>query len=68
MFVQKIAQSLGVNVGLLPVTGTPLPFVSYGGSSLVFMAGMVGILIRISRGNFSGKEGNSRLRDGQQWI
>lgn len=34
IFVQSFV-NLGVNLGLLPVTGTPLPFVSYGGSSLI---------------------------------
>ena len=33
IFVQSFI-NLGVNLGLLPVTGTPLPFVSFGGSSL----------------------------------
>lgn len=39
----------GVACGLLPVTGLPMPFVSYGGTSLIAMGGMVGILLNISR-------------------
>jgi cell division protein FtsW len=38
-----------VVVGLLPTTGLPMPFLSYGGSSLVFTAGAVGVLLNISR-------------------
>ncbi|HEY3875157.1 MAG TPA: putative peptidoglycan glycosyltransferase FtsW [Candidatus Kapabacteria bacterium] len=38
-----------VNVGLLPVTGLPMPFVSYGGTSMIFSAAAVGILLNISK-------------------
>lgn len=38
-----------VNVGLMPVTGLPMPFVSYGGTSMIFTAAAVGILLNISK-------------------
>jgi cell division protein FtsW len=38
-----------VACGLLPVTGLPMPFISYGGSSLMANGVMVGILLNISR-------------------
>lgn len=39
----------GVASGLLPVTGLPMPFVSYGGSSMLFAGLMVGLLMNISK-------------------
>lgn len=39
----------GVACGLLPVTGLPMPFVSYGGTSMIFAGIMVGILLNISK-------------------
>ncbi|MBN1994286.1 MAG: rod shape-determining protein RodA [Anaerolineae bacterium] len=36
--------NLGVNIGLLPVTGTPLPFISYGGSSLIAFLISIGLV------------------------
>ena len=39
----------GVSCGLLPVTGLPMPFVSYGGTSLLANGAMVGVLLNISR-------------------
>ena len=38
----------GVTLGVLPTTGLPMPFVSYGGSSMVFSAVAIGILLNIS--------------------
>ncbi len=35
--------------GLMPLTGIPLPFISYGGTSIVFLMAGVGILLNISR-------------------
>lgn len=38
----------GVTLGILPTTGQPMPFVSYGGSSLLFSSFAVGVLLNIS--------------------
>jgi cell division protein FtsW len=44
---------LSANAGLIPYTGVPLPFISYGGSSLIFSMVSMGILVGISRSNDS---------------
>ncbi|MCY6370354.1 stage V sporulation protein E [Clostridium ganghwense] len=41
--------NIAVVTGSMPVTGVPLPFISYGGSSLVFNLIAMGILLNISR-------------------
>ena len=41
--------NLGGISGVIPLTGVPLPFISYGGSSLVINMVAMGILLNISR-------------------
>ncbi len=41
--------NIGAVVGLLPVSGVPLPFVSFGGSSLVILMAAAGMLVNITR-------------------
>ena len=45
----NFAIHLGVCVGLLPMTGQPLPFFSYGGTNLIYTSIAIGILLNISR-------------------
>jgi len=48
-FGLQIVVNLGAVTGLLPITGVPLPMLSYGGSSLVVSLAAVGILVNIAR-------------------
>ncbi len=41
--------NIAANVALIPLTGIPLPFVSYGGTSLIFLMFAVGVLLNISK-------------------
>ena len=52
--------NLGAVTGLLPITGVPLPFVSFGGSALIVTLGAIGVLTSIARaGARSGSRGAS---------
>ena len=43
--------NLFVVIGLIPVTGVTLPFISYGGSSLLISMASIGVILNISRFN-----------------
>lgn len=48
IFFFHFMENIGMTIGLLPITGVPLPFVSYGGSSLVTNFICIGLLLNIS--------------------
>lgn len=48
MFFFHFVQNIGMTIGLLPITGVPLPFVSYGGSSLMTNCIAIAIVLNIS--------------------
>ena len=48
IFFFHMVENIGMTMGLLPITGVPLPFVSYGGSSMLTNFMMIAILMNIS--------------------
>ena len=48
IFLFHMVENIGMVMGLLPITGVPLPFISYGGSSLITNFICIGILLNIS--------------------
>lgn len=55
-FALQTFVNLGAMVGMVPMTGVTLPFISYGGSSLVVMMAAFGILLNISKQSVSSRQ------------
>lgn len=47
-FAIYVFVNAGVNTGLLPTTGVPMPFISYGGTAVIFYSIAIGVLLNIS--------------------
>jgi len=48
IFIYQQIQNIGMTIGLLPITGITLPFISYGGSSLIAYMILIGIILNIN--------------------
>jgi len=48
MLTFQIFQNIGMTMGIMPITGIPLPFLSHGGSSTLVAFGLVGLVINVS--------------------
>lgn len=53
IFAGHVVMNIGMTMGLLPVTGIPLPFLSYGGSFLVTTLGLFGIVLNVASRRFA---------------
>jgi rod shape determining protein RodA len=52
MIAWQVAINIGMVIGLMPVVGVTLPFISYGGSSIITMMAGVGLLLNVSMRRF----------------
>ena len=59
--------NIAVVTASMPTKGLPLPFISHGGSNLVFMLAMVGMLLRIAGGN-TGPKSAVPAKDSRHWL
>jgi rod shape determining protein RodA len=52
MLAFQVFENVGMTVGLMPVTGIPLPFMSYGGSSMIASFACIGLVANVSMRRF----------------
>lgn len=53
MLAFQMFENMGMTMGIMPVTGIPLPFMSYGGSSLITTFACVGLVANVSMRRFN---------------
>ena len=53
MFVFQIFENVGMTMGIMPITGIPLPFMSYGGSATIACFAAVGLVLNVHMRRFS---------------
>jgi rod shape determining protein RodA len=51
--VFQVFENVGMTMGIMPITGIPLPLVSYGGSSMLMTLAALGIVLSIHMRRFS---------------
>ncbi|MCB9389044.1 MAG: FtsW/RodA/SpoVE family cell cycle protein [Acidimicrobiia bacterium] len=49
MFTFQVFQNVGMTMGIMPITGIPLPFLSYGGSSSLVSFVAIGLVHNVYR-------------------
>ena len=47
MFVFQIFENIGMTMGIMPITGIPLPMLSYGGSSVLACFAAIGLVLSV---------------------
>ena len=47
LFAFSVIQNVGMTIGLIPIAGIPLPFVSYGGSAMIVFFATVGLVVNV---------------------
>ena len=52
MLAFQMFENMGMTMGIMPVTGIPLPFMSYGGSSLITTLACTGLVANVSMRRF----------------
>ena len=53
MFVFQIFENVGMTMGIMPITGIPLPFMSYGGCSTITYLVAIGLVLNVHMRRFA---------------